>query len=73
MDEQNMQNCRGCCRDHENRSSKRSLLSARSTVTQKTKQVLGLLDDDEEVTTNRNYSQKARVKSEEAKVADLIS
>ena len=35
--------------------------SARSTVTQKTKQMLGLLDDDKEVTTNRNDSQKARV------------
>ena len=47
--------------------------SAKSTVTQKTKQMLGLLDDDEEVTTNRNDSQKARVKSEEAKVGDLMN
>lgn len=34
--------------------------------------MLGLLDDDEEVTTNRNDSQEARVKSE-AKVANLMN
>ena len=46
--------------------------SARSAVTQKTKHMFGLLDDVEEISTNRNDSQKSRIKLEEANVSNLL-
>lgn len=46
--------------------------SVRTEISQQTKLLFGLLDDEEEITYNRNDSQTARIKSEEAKIKELM-